>query len=212
MHTMFHLYLKTHNITGLKYLGYTKNDPFKYKGSGKLWTRHLSKYGNSVKTEVLHTTDCIEQLSDKGLYYSRLWNIVEDPSFANLCEEDGNRLYGKANINYKGHKQSEETRSKISKNNAKVHLGKTGKLHPAYGHTVSKENLDKLAKAREKLKGRDPWNKGRTDLPKHSKETKLKMSKAKVGIKKPIVECPKCGKSGGKPAMMRFHFNNCKVL
>jgi hypothetical protein len=35
------LYVKTHNITGLKYFGKTTNDPFKYKGSGKYWLDHL---------------------------------------------------------------------------------------------------------------------------------------------------------------------------
>ena len=45
---MFYLYLKTHNKTGLKYLGYTKNDPMKYKGSGKYWSNHIKIHGNDV--------------------------------------------------------------------------------------------------------------------------------------------------------------------
>lgn len=31
------------------------------------------------------------------------------------------------------------------------------------------------------------------------------------GIKKETVTCSHCGKSGGKPAMTRFHFDNCKL-
>lgn len=31
---MYKLYLKTHNKTGMKYLGQTKQDPFEYRGSG----------------------------------------------------------------------------------------------------------------------------------------------------------------------------------
>lgn len=27
---------------------------------------------------------------------------------------------------------------------------------------------------------------------------------------KEIVTCPHCGKTGGKPVMMRWHFSNCK--
>jgi hypothetical protein len=39
-----YLYVKTHNNTGMKYLGKTtKPDPHKYPGSGKRWTRHLKK-------------------------------------------------------------------------------------------------------------------------------------------------------------------------
>lgn len=49
------LYIKTHNITGLKYFGKTIKNPFKYKGSGKYWTRHLAIHGNDVTTEVVAT-------------------------------------------------------------------------------------------------------------------------------------------------------------
>ena len=49
-----YLYVKTHNVTGLKYLGQTSsNDPYKYQGSGKYWRLHLKKHGNNVTTEIL---------------------------------------------------------------------------------------------------------------------------------------------------------------
>lgn len=36
------LYIKIHNVTGLKYFGKTtKNNPEKYTGSGKHWKRHI---------------------------------------------------------------------------------------------------------------------------------------------------------------------------
>ena len=38
---MIYLYKKTHNKTGLKYLGKTiSKDPYTYSGSGVYWTRH----------------------------------------------------------------------------------------------------------------------------------------------------------------------------
>jgi ssDNA-binding Zn-finger/Zn-ribbon topoisomerase 1 len=37
------------------------------------------------------------------------------------------------------------------------------------------------------------------------------MSESASKEPKEIVICPKCGKSGGKPAMKRYHFDNCKV-
>jgi hypothetical protein len=43
------LYKKTHRKTGLKYLGYTSQDPFRYIGSGKYWCRHLKLHGNEIK-------------------------------------------------------------------------------------------------------------------------------------------------------------------
>lgn len=41
--------------------------------------------------------------------------------------------------------------------------------------------------------------------------TKDRMSASKTGVKHTIVTCPHCGKSGGKPAMHQWHYNNCKL-
>lgn len=207
---MFSLYLKTHNQTGLKYLGYTKNDPMKYKGSGVYWKSHLSKHGNDVTTEILFQSESIDELSGIGKYYSALWDISNDESFANLCEEDGNKLFGKANINFRGHSQSAETRKKISENNGRGNAGKFGSAHPSYGHRVSENNAEHLAKAQAARRGKKPWNYGKA-LPPISDKHKSILSESNKGPK-PIVVCPKCGKSGGKPAMIRFHFDNCRSI
>jgi len=88
---IFRLYKKTHKVTGLKYLGYTSsNDPQKYKGSGKYWRRHCDKHGYNVDTEVLFETGSKEELRTKGLYYTKLWNVVESKEWANLKPESGN--------------------------------------------------------------------------------------------------------------------------
>jgi len=42
-------------------------------------------------------------------------------------------------------------------------------------------------------------------------ETKHKMSEAQKGTKKKIIQCPHCDKAGGAPALMRWHFDNCKL-
>ena len=84
-----YLYLKTHNKTGLKYLGKTVTDPYTYLGSGKRWRKHLAKHGNDITTEVLLETEDAQELATVGLYYSNLWNIVEDQSFANMRPETG---------------------------------------------------------------------------------------------------------------------------
>jgi hypothetical protein len=42
--TIYYLYVKTHNITGLKYLGYTsRKNPHKYTGSGTRWLNQYAK-------------------------------------------------------------------------------------------------------------------------------------------------------------------------
>ena len=84
-----YLYLKTHNKTGLKYLGKTTQDPYNYLGSGRRWTKHLAKHGNDITTEILLETKDSTELTKQGIYYSNLWNVVEDPNFANLKPETG---------------------------------------------------------------------------------------------------------------------------
>lgn len=83
------LYLKTHKKTGLKYLGKTIQDPYTYLGSGKRWQNHLKKHGTDIKTEILFETDDPKKLAEQGIYYSKLWNVVESKDFANCKEESG---------------------------------------------------------------------------------------------------------------------------
>lgn len=85
-----YLYVKTHTVTGLKYLGKTsKPDPHKYKGSGVRWNRHLAKHGPTYTTEILRECQSNEELKEWGLHYSKLWNIVDSSEWANLKEECG---------------------------------------------------------------------------------------------------------------------------
>jgi hypothetical protein len=86
---IYTLYIKTHNKTGLKYLGFTKLNPFTYTGSGKYWSNHIRVHGNDVSTSILLQTQRKDDIKSIGLYYSKLWNIVESKEWANLKLEDG---------------------------------------------------------------------------------------------------------------------------
>lgn len=101
---MIFLYLKTHNVTGLKYLGQTTQNPFKYKGSGIKWRCHIKKHGYNVNTQILLETNNMWDIVTTGLYFSKLWNIVKSSEYANLVEESGQVgpiSFGKRNGNYK---------------------------------------------------------------------------------------------------------------
>jgi len=90
---MIYLYVKTHNKTGLKYLGKTTaKDPHDYKGSGKHWKAHIKKHGYDVETKILLKTDSEEALKETGFRYSKKWNIVKSKKWANLTEETGNGI------------------------------------------------------------------------------------------------------------------------
>lgn len=144
---MIYLYLKIHNKTGLKYLGQTKQNPYTYNGSGVYWQKHLKKHGINITTYILFVSESKQIITEKGLYYSKLWNIVESKEFANLIVESGE---GQS----KGFKHSKKTRkllSEITSNqiltaerNEKISRALKGRSHPA-------EWRKKVSKA---LKGR----------------------------------------------------------
>lgn len=91
---MIHLYVKQHNVTGLKYFGMTKSkDPIKYPGSGLHWKRHCKIHGKSdITTTIVGSYDNkdIEIAREFAIKFSADNNIVESEEWANLIVEDLN--------------------------------------------------------------------------------------------------------------------------
>lgn len=110
------LYLKTHNITGMKYLGQTSRDPYKYQGSGLDWKAHIKENGYDVSTQILLITNDMNELAETGLFFSKLWDVQKSKDFANRVPEGGKG--GVAGI-----KLTEEHKRKLKEN----HVGNTGK-------------------------------------------------------------------------------------
>ena len=86
---MISLCLKTHNVTGLRYLCKTVKDPYNYSGSGVHWKNHLKKYGKDIHTEVLFECEDMEEFKEVAIKVSEELDIVDDPSFANHMIEQG---------------------------------------------------------------------------------------------------------------------------
>ena len=84
-----YLYVKTHQKTGLKYLGKTTRDPFNYLGSGVDWRAHLKEHGIEHTTEIVKECQSNQELNEWGRYYSNLWNVVESNEWANRIPETG---------------------------------------------------------------------------------------------------------------------------
>lgn len=154
-----YLYVKTHNKTGLKYLGKTVQDPFTYRGSGKRWTNHIRKHGYDVTTEILFETNSKEELKVVGLYYSKLYGIVDSNEWANLIPEscDGfdsetSRKLAMERVKLGTHHfldkspKSEESKQKMSK--AKKGKG-LGKDNNNYGNKWTDEQKQNLSKKRK---------------------------------------------------------------
>lgn len=87
----YFLMIKQHCITNLKYLcvhhHHDKSHCHVYKGSGKYWTKHIHKHGNFLTTKILFESYNKELTAIMGIYYSKLWNVVDSKEFANLTVE-----------------------------------------------------------------------------------------------------------------------------
>lgn len=124
---VIYLYVKTHNKTGLKYLGQTSaSDPHKYTGSGIYWRNHLKIHGVDYKTEILIECQTKEEIKMWGIYYSNLWDIV------NAVNENGKKIWANMKLEEGcggGHtKWNEEQRKAISER-------RKGKPNPHKGMT-----------------------------------------------------------------------------
>jgi hypothetical protein len=113
------LYIKQHNVTGLKYFGKTAaKKPETYKGSGVYWRRHLAAHGNDVTTVWSKLFSNFQELSEYATKFSADNNIVESKDWANLVVEtglDGGAYKGMG----KGKSKSESHRKKISESQRK---------------------------------------------------------------------------------------------
>jgi hypothetical protein len=107
--SIYYLYIKTHNITGLKYLGQTsKQDPYKYCGSGKDWVSHLKEHGFTVRTEIIGVCSTKQELNDLGRYYSNFYKILT------AVDDFGNRVWAnRIPETGGGGPPTEETRRKL---------------------------------------------------------------------------------------------------
>ena len=116
---MIYLYVKTHNITGFKYLGKTVQNPYVYKGSGKRWLSHIKKHGNDVSTEIIGVFNTIEEFKQISIPLSKSLNIVESNQWANFRVESGDGGDTSNYIDYsklnRGKGQSYEERYGIEK-------------------------------------------------------------------------------------------------
>jgi ribosomal protein L37AE/L43A len=89
----------------------------------------------------------------------------------------------------KGVPKSDETRQKMSEANK--------------GKELSPETRQKISEA---LAGENHHMYGKKLSPEH----RQKLSEANKGVPQEQVQCPHCGKLGGKRLMTRWHFDNCK--
>jgi len=92
-----YLYIKI-SPKGLFYLGRFQSRKRKdltvytYKGSGYRWNRHLKKHSvknTDIQTIILYESYDFDEIKILGSYYSKLFDVVNNDTWANLVEESG---------------------------------------------------------------------------------------------------------------------------
>ena len=132
-----HLYVKQHNITGLRYFGKTsKKDPYAYLGSGKYWRRHLKVHGRNIDTISVWSFENEEDCEKFALEFSIANNIVESEMWANLRLENGRDGLPVGSPGMKGDKNPM--------------YGKSKELNPFYNKKHSLETIELYKKQKEK--------------------------------------------------------------
>lgn len=153
-----YLYVKTHNITGLKYFGKTtKSNPHAYKGSGDYWLKHLKIHGKDISTEIIGFFEDKDECVKTALKFS------EDNNIVNALNEDGKKVWANQIIengldggdtgrtNYSP--TTDDTKKKISESNKGRVAWNAGLKGANPGNTRSRtqEQKDKIS---QKLTGR----------------------------------------------------------
>lgn len=120
-------------------------------------------------------TDSKEDLIEKGIYYSNLWNVVESKEWANLKPESGDggdmsdvpswheamkkkeKLIGEKNPMYGKPSYYKKTETEIEEWKQKIKMANTGKKKP--GTSAGLIEYNRVHGSHNK--GKEPWNKGK---------------------------------------------------
>lgn len=217
------IYKTTNLINGKFYIGKDKNNNDSYLGSGLLLKKAIKKYGKeNFKKEILEFCQDEEELNDKEKYWilntnaiNLGYNILEGGTGGDTFTNNPNKL--EISKKYFNRRHTQETKDKISKNNKRL----KGVNHPHFNkkqtEITKQKRKESFLKNGFPMQGRNHSKESKNLISikkkgiKLSEETKIKISNSNKGKKKEEVICPYCLRKGGVGAMLRWHFNNCKI-
>ena len=168
------IYCIRNKINGKEYVGHTKNPlekrfkqhSYQCKVEKSLISDAINKYGkdNFEIFKLYEGDDSLQKEDDFIQERKPAYNIVAGGGMPPTFSGKDHPMYGK--------KHSEETKAKLRLAWERTRESRSGKNNPNYGKPMPDSVKEALRKAmtgkkaseetREKLKGRVPWNKGKT--------------------------------------------------
>lgn len=187
----YYIYRITNKLDGSFYIGrrqcecIPEDDP--YLGSGKILNQAIKKYGkDSFYKEILELHESVEDLISAEINLVTK-NLIDNKMCYNLA------LGGHGGYTYYENREythSDESRKKIS--------------------------ASKVGKPRNDMIGNDNGKRYWTGRTRSDDDKKKKSDAAIIRMKNDcnpfghVLQCPYCMKTGQKPNMKRWHFENCK--
>lgn len=156
-----YLMIKTHNITGKKYLckkqARSDVEAVKYTGSGLKWKPHLKEFGKNFTTEILFVCpiENKKEFRKIAIDYSYKLNILSDSNWMNMILEDGGGGSTSETNGSKGKKwiYKDEQRKSVCQSILQEYLSN--------GWTLGfPEKFKKIIS--DYSKGKIPWNKNKS--------------------------------------------------
>jgi hypothetical protein len=230
------LMIKTHLISGLKYLCYTRTSGIlydNYKGSGTRWKKHLKKHGDLIKTELIFETTDKDEFKRVAIQKSIEFDVVNSNDWANLKIEEGD---GGDTVSNKRWITNGIIDKYFNKDLIIPEGWMPGRSNCIFNNSDTQRELCKRVDYKKRGDSiKNAWDSGKFDKRDHSKcgtsgslnpacrpEVRRKISESALLQKDerskrmkltmnnlPEYECPHCKKIG-KYNMFKWHFDNCK--
>lgn len=221
---MIYLYVKTHRKTGLKYLGKTiSKDPYNYPGSGTRWSNHLNVHGKDSETIILLATNDISELKETGIFFSKLWNVVESDEWANLKPEEGDGGWSHINenrdefytksIGVSNPSKLDFVKNRISMSNK---LSSEENVRKRKANSISKYGVDHYSKNAGALEKRnrmlfDRYGVNNVSQLDSVKDKMIKKRNSQEFKDKVYITCNYCNKMIDPGNYNRWHGEKCKL-
>lgn len=184
---MYRYIYKIQFENGYYYIGKHKSTSLddNYKGSGVKLSAFRKQYPHLNETkEILCLCDSAYELNERERDF--IGDLYKTDKYClNLCAggyggtDLNEETKKKMSVAHIGKTKSEETRKRMSENNAMHDQNNRKKISNALkGRTFSEETRKRMSDVK---KGKPSWNKGKIGLYKHSEESKQKISEALKG-------------------------------